>query len=233
MSVNRDARPEDRPGRLAVGVLGVGRVGSVLGAALHRAGHQVVAATGVSETSVDRAARLLPGVPLLPADEVARQADLLLVAVPDDVLGGLVEGWPPPARSGPVSWWRTQRGVRARRAVGGDGGWCPAAGAAPAMTFTGRAEDLDRLAGVSFGVTAPEPLRPAAEALVLEMGGEPQWVAEAGPPALPRGAGPRREPPGHPRQRGRGPAAPGGRTRTGADDRAAAVRVAGQHAAAG
>jgi predicted short-subunit dehydrogenase-like oxidoreductase (DUF2520 family) len=48
----------------------------------------------------------------------------------------------------------------------------------PAMTFTGRPEDLTRLSGACFGVTAPEQLRPIADALVLEMGGDPQWVAE-------------------------------------------------------
>jgi predicted short-subunit dehydrogenase-like oxidoreductase (DUF2520 family) len=46
------------------------------------------------------------------------------------------------------------------------------------MTFTGRPDDVDRLAGTSFGVTAPEVLRPAAEALVIEMGGEPVFIAE-------------------------------------------------------
>ena len=46
------------------------------------------------------------------------------------------------------------------------------------MTFTGAPEDLDRLAGAPFGVTAPDALRPVAEALVVEMGGEPVWVPE-------------------------------------------------------
>ena len=48
----------------------------------------------------------------------------------------------------------------------------------PVMTFTGRPDDIDRLAGISFGVTAPDSLRPAAEALVVEMGGEPVFIAE-------------------------------------------------------
>jgi predicted short-subunit dehydrogenase-like oxidoreductase (DUF2520 family) len=48
----------------------------------------------------------------------------------------------------------------------------------PVMTFTGRPDDVDRLAGTSFGVTAPDVLRPAAEALVIEMGGEPVFIAE-------------------------------------------------------
>jgi len=48
----------------------------------------------------------------------------------------------------------------------------------PVMTFTGRGDDIDRLRGTSFGVTAPDALRPAAEALVIEMGGEPVFIPE-------------------------------------------------------
>ena len=48
----------------------------------------------------------------------------------------------------------------------------------PVMTFTGRPDDVDRLAGISFGVTAPDALRPVAEVLVMEMGGEPVFIAE-------------------------------------------------------
>ena len=49
----------------------------------------------------------------------------------------------------------------------------------PAMTFTGAPEDADRLAGAPFGVTSAPEHRPVAETLVLEMGGEPFWVADA------------------------------------------------------
>jgi predicted short-subunit dehydrogenase-like oxidoreductase (DUF2520 family) len=48
----------------------------------------------------------------------------------------------------------------------------------PVMTFAGRPEDLDRLVGATFGVTAPDEARPVAETLVVEMGGEPVWVPE-------------------------------------------------------
>jgi predicted short-subunit dehydrogenase-like oxidoreductase (DUF2520 family) len=47
------------------------------------------------------------------------------------------------------------------------------------LPFSGTALDLARLSGASFGVTAPEVLRPVGEALVLEMGGEPVWVPDA------------------------------------------------------
>ncbi len=81
----------DRPARLTVGVLGAGRVGSVLGAALAQAGHRVVAASGVSDASQRRANDLL-GIDLSRPDEVMRRAELILLTVPDDVLPGLVSG---------------------------------------------------------------------------------------------------------------------------------------------
>src|SRR5436190_21901086 len=83
---------EQRPGRLAVGVVGTGRVGSVLGAALADAGHRVVAASAVSEQSRVRAEALLPGVALVPPPDVLAVADLVLLTVPDDALPGLVAG---------------------------------------------------------------------------------------------------------------------------------------------
>jgi predicted short-subunit dehydrogenase-like oxidoreductase (DUF2520 family) len=48
----------------------------------------------------------------------------------------------------------------------------------PALPLTGTSVDLDRLAGAAFGVTAPEAVRSAAEALVVEIGGEPVWIPE-------------------------------------------------------
>jgi predicted short-subunit dehydrogenase-like oxidoreductase (DUF2520 family) len=168
-----------RPARLAVGVVGVGRVGGILGAALRRAGHDVVAASAVSDASLARAEALLPGVAVVDPPSVVAASALVLLTVPDDVLPGLVEGLVAAGavRAGQLLVHTSGRyGVTvldpATRA-----GALPLA-LHPAMTFTGRPEDVARLTGASFGVTAPEPLRPIAEALVLEMGGEPEWIAE-------------------------------------------------------
>jgi predicted short-subunit dehydrogenase-like oxidoreductase (DUF2520 family) len=49
-------------------------------------------------------------------------------------------------------------------------------------TCTGRPDEFDRVEGASFGVTAPDELRPVAEALVVELGGEPIWVPESARP---------------------------------------------------
>lgn len=167
-----------RPARLAVGVLGAGRVGAVLGAALARVGHQVVAASGVSGASKQRAVELL-GLETVDPYAVAAAADLLLLAVPDDVLPGVVAGLAQAdaLRTGTLVAHTSGRwGIDVLESLTRKGA-LPLA-LHPAMTFTGTRVDLARLNGASFGVTAPGPLRPVAEALVLEMGGEPQWVAE-------------------------------------------------------
>jgi predicted short-subunit dehydrogenase-like oxidoreductase (DUF2520 family) len=172
----------DRPARLAVGIVGTGRVGSVLGAALQLAGHSVVAAAGVSEASHRRAAGLLPGVTLT-ADprEVLPAADLVLLTVPDDALPALVPAVAGAVRRGQLICHTSGRFGVAVLDAATEAGGLPLA-LHPVMTFTGTSVDLARLVGCSFGVTAPEPLRPVAEALVVEMGGEPQWVPEAARP---------------------------------------------------
>lgn len=167
------------PSRLRVGVVGAGRVGAVLGAALARAGHHVVAASAVSEASRARAADLLPGIPVVEVPEVVAAADLVLLAVPDDDLPGLVAGL---ATTGAFRAGQVVMHPGGRHGVGV---FEPAARSDvlplaihPAMTFTGTAIDLDRLVGCCFGVTTLKELRPLGEALVIEMGGEPVWIEE-------------------------------------------------------
>src|SRR5690606_37646798 len=65
-----------------VGVVGAGRVGAVLSAALRAAGHDVVAAAGESDASRTRIEQLLAGVPVEKPTAVARACDLLLLTVP-------------------------------------------------------------------------------------------------------------------------------------------------------
>lgn len=174
----------DRPARLAVGVVSAGRVGSVLGAALAVAGHVVVGASAVSRVSLRRAADLLPDVPVLPPDDVVRRCDLVLLAVPDDVLPGLVSGLATTGafRAGQIVVHTCgARGVEVLEPATA-AGVLPLA-LHPAMTFTGRAEDVARLAAACVGVTvADETGWSVGEALVLEMGAEPVRVpSEARP----------------------------------------------------
>ena len=175
-----------RPARLAVGVVSAGRVGAVLGAALARAGHTVVAASGVSRESLRRAEELLPEVPLLPPPDVVNGADLVLLALPDDALAGMVRGL--------VAAGAVRAGQIIVHTSGAHGvdvlepatrqGALPLA-LHPVMTFTGRAEDLERIVACSFGVTAAEGDEAAwsvGEALVVEMGAEPVRIPPAARP---------------------------------------------------
>src|SRR6201991_5025597 len=87
--------PEDgplRPARLSVGIISAGRVGTALGVALERAGHVVVACSAISHDSRQGPGPRLPDPVVLPADEVAGRAELLLLAVPDADLAGVVSG---------------------------------------------------------------------------------------------------------------------------------------------
>ncbi len=169
----------EHPARLRVGVVGAGKVGAVVGAALARAGHEVVAVSAVSQASRERAETLLPGVRVLPVPDVVAAAELVVLAVPDDALADLVAGL---AATGT---WQAGQILAHTSGRHGIAVLAPAlprhvlpVALHPAMTFTGTAMDLERLADCAFGVTAPEELRPMAEALVLDIGGSPVWVAE-------------------------------------------------------
>lgn len=180
VSEHATGRAHRVPARLRVGVVGAGRVGAVLGAALRVAGHDVVAVSAVSEASRTRAEALLPGVPVRPADEVVADADLVLLAVPDDVLADLVAGL---VATGALGEGRILVHTSGRHGLApfDPAGALGVVGLAlhPAMTFTGTSLDLERLRGCPFGITCAGDLRPVAEALVLEMGGEPVWVPDA------------------------------------------------------
>jgi predicted short-subunit dehydrogenase-like oxidoreductase (DUF2520 family) len=179
MREHENVDPSLHPARLHIGVVGAGRVGAPLGAALALTGHHVVAVSAISEASKNRAAALLPDVPILPADEVVQGADLVLLAIPDDELPSFIDG---AARAGLFHAGQIVIHTAGRFGVGV---LEPAtqAGALtlaihPIMTFTGTAMDIERMHGAIFGVTAPALILPIAEALVIEIGGEPTVIAE-------------------------------------------------------
>jgi len=172
-----------KPGRLRVGVVGAGRVGAVLGAALRDVDHEVVGASGVSDASVNRIDTLLPGVAHLDPESVVLGADLVLLTVPDDAVEELVRGL-----AGVGAWRAGQIVVHASGRFGtevlqaaAEHGALPLA-IHPAMTFTGTSLDRARMADAVFAVTAAAPMLPIAQALVVEMGGEPIEIANADRP---------------------------------------------------
>jgi predicted short-subunit dehydrogenase-like oxidoreductase (DUF2520 family) len=164
---------------LRVGVVGAGRVGAVLAAALRSRGHVIVSVAGESDASKRRAAELLPGVSVLKPTAVARACDVLLLTVPDDMLENVVTQL---AASGAL-----RRDQLVVHTSGSHGlrvlepatrlGARPVA-LHPAMTFTGTALDLDRLAHCVCGVTARPGERVWAGDVVAELGATVMWVPE-------------------------------------------------------
>ena len=80
------------PAELGVGVVGAGRVGTALAAALHRSGHRVVAVSAVSAASRRRVEAVLPGTPVRVPQEVVASADLVLLTPDLQVRVTLVAG---------------------------------------------------------------------------------------------------------------------------------------------
>jgi predicted short-subunit dehydrogenase-like oxidoreductase (DUF2520 family) len=163
-----------------VGIISAGRVGTALGVALERADHVVVACSAISHASRQRAQRRLPDTPVAPPPEVAAGAELLLLAVPDSELAGLISGLAATSAVRPgtiVVHTSGANGIGILEPLAQDGG-IPLA-IHPAMTFTGSDEDISRLADCCFGVTAADEIGYAiGQSLVLEMGGEPFCVAD-------------------------------------------------------
>lgn len=169
-----------RPARLKVGIISAGRVGTALGVALERADHVVVACSAISQASLLRAQRRLPDTPVLSPPDVAANAELLLLAVTDSELAGLVSGLAATSAVRPgtiVVHTSGANGISVLAPLTEQG--CIPLAMHPAMTFTGSDEDIARLSDTCFGVTAADEVGYAiGQSLVLEMGGEPFYVRE-------------------------------------------------------
>lgn len=168
----------NRDGRLGVGIIGAGRVGPVIGAALAGAGHAVIGITSGSDD--DRVAAVLPDVPVLDATEVLRRSELVVVAVPHEELPALVAGlaevdaWQPGQlvlHTDPAYGIEVLEPARRCGAI-------PLA-VHPAISFTGTSIDLRQLQASFAAVTAPAPVLPIAQALAVEMGCEPVVIGES------------------------------------------------------
>ncbi len=166
----------DKP---SVGVIGAGRVGAVIAAALRSAGYPLVAVAGESDASRTRIETLLPGLRVDKPTAVSKASDLLLLTVPDDALDNVVRmlAASRAIRSGQTvvhtSGRHGLRVLQPARDIGARG-----VALHPAMTFTGTDLDLGRLAGCTYGVTCEPADQPFAETLVADLGGRLVTVEE-------------------------------------------------------
>ena len=166
-------------GPLRAAVLGPGRVGTALAMALPHELYRVEAVAGRGRASVERFLAAVPGAAERAADEAARQADFVLLAVPDDALVPLVRelAAADAVRAG-AAWVHTAGGhglgaLEPARLAGARVAACH-----PAQTFpdpeTGRAS----LPGTAWAVTAAAADLAWARSLVHALGGVPVEIAE-------------------------------------------------------
>ena len=162
-----------------IGVVGAGRVGAVLGAALRAAGHEIVAVAGESPASRARSEALLPGVAVAKPSAVTRACDLLLLTVPDDMLANVVSVLTASGAIRPgqyVAHTSGRHGLAVLQPAADHGAHVLAMH--PAMTFTGSDVDLGRLPGCVVGITATEETEALARSLVADLGATAVWVPE-------------------------------------------------------
>lgn len=164
---------ENTTGRMGVGIISAGKVGTALGSALRAAGHTVIGAYAGSEDSRDRLDAMLPRVPALEIPVIVERAELIILAIPDAELAALVEGL------ATLGAWQPGQIIVHTSARYGTEVLDPAAklGALalaihPAMEFSGTSLDVARLAECRFAVSAANAIQPIGLALVAEMGGE-------------------------------------------------------------
>lgn len=160
-------------------VVGAGRVGTSLAVLWQRAGHRILAVAGGPATP-ERAARYLPGVPVLDPVEAARGAEVVAIATPDGVIAEVCDAI---ARVG---------------ALAPDGAVLHASGATPLEALAAARDAgsrvlsvhplqtcptvdaaLERLAGAGFAVTAEDEEGSAlGERLARDAGGRPFRLAD-------------------------------------------------------
>ena len=166
-----------------VAVVGAGRVGTALAVRLLHAGHHIVAVSGRGDTA-DRAARYLPDVPIRPASDAARGAEVVIIGTPDDLIeptassltdeGALREGQTAMHLSGATSL----HALAAPRAAGAE-----VLSVHPLQTIPDVDAALARIPGSGMAVTAlSEAGYVLGERLASDVGGRPfRLVDEAKP----------------------------------------------------
>lgn len=161
-----------KQGRLNIGVVGAESSGIAMARALSAAGHQVVAFTTDPFDGDESIGLDLPLAKKLPDGEIVSVSEMVLLAVKPSEIKGVVthlsEFW----RAGQLVVHLAAEFDHQILDEAVAKGAIPLA-IHPAMRFTGTSLDMNRMKESFFAVSAPAVALPIAQALVIEMGGEP------------------------------------------------------------
>jgi len=160
-------------------IVGAGRVGTSLAVLWRRAGHRIVGVAGGAATP-ERAARFLPGVPVLDAVGAATAAEVVVIATPDAVIENVCEEM---AKAGALETAGSV--IHASGATGLDALQAAASVGAstlsvhPLQTCPTVEAAVERIPGASFAVTAnDEAGYELGERLARDAGGRPFRIAD-------------------------------------------------------
>lgn len=169
-----------------VAIIGPGRVGGAVALGLRHAGYQItaVAARSASTTppsaSLEAFTGLVPEAQVLPLTQASCDADLVILATPDDTLRSVAGQIALADAVGAGQRWVHLAGAHGPEilapvtAAGGRVAACH-----PAMTFPDPQTGHERLPGASWALTASEDDLGWARSLVQDLGGEPVTIAAA------------------------------------------------------
>lgn len=170
---------QQRDGRLGVGLVGDAPFGPVFAAGLAGAGHALIGVAVSDGSPAERVAAMLPGAGRLTEAQVIERSELVILAEPADRLEARIReltelgAWVP----GQLVVHTCAEFGTAPLGKALDRGVIPLA-IHPAIDVTGTSLDLARLKEGWCAVTAPRPVLPIAQALVVELGAEPVVIAE-------------------------------------------------------
>lgn len=162
-----------------ISVVGAGRVGTALAVLWQRAGHRILAVSGGVATA-GRAATHLPGVGVLDSASAVRDAEVVLIATPDDAIARACADIASALRPGAAV-------IHASGATGLDA-LDAASGARrlslhPLQTCPTVDAAVERIPGAAFAVTAREEEGfGLGERLALDAGGQPFRLADEAKP---------------------------------------------------
>jgi predicted short-subunit dehydrogenase-like oxidoreductase (DUF2520 family) len=165
-----------------VGIAGTGRVARAMAEALASRSAEAVMIWGRSPDRAREAATVVGGIGADSLGDLAARCDLVLVAVADDALPSVVDDLAaalPPGTEPFVCHVSGGSGADILAPLNARGALTAAVH--PAMTFTGdAAQEVERMAGARFAITAPDAEALAeARTLVGLLGGVAVAVAEA------------------------------------------------------
>lgn len=170
---------QQRDGRLGVGVVGSAPIGAVLARGLAGAGHALIGFAIDDKSERERVQAMFPGVPQLDPREVVERSELVILAEDEDALVERID-----TLTRARAWVSGQLVLHTCAGLGTaplgaalDQGVIPLA-IHPAIDVTGTSIDLARLQEAWCAVTAPRPVLPIAQALVVELGAEPVVIQE-------------------------------------------------------